>query len=1198
MDNALDLPEVRTIIGSLLTQKEVANCSSVCREWNASFVPLLWRNVNIMHLRHLTQAAGAKQAPIRHTESDILQHGHRVRTLTYYGHVSPQFYALVKACTSLQALKVSVYPRELPEIVQEQILSRPPPGVPAKPCYRPWDSCSSLVQANHRTLTSLTLQGTRQPVHIFPRSFLEPVAQCTQLANLRFEGWLITPVALANLLEQLINLVAFESKNCQWDTPANVNNNDINNTGTSSSAILYDCGSNDHEHNDDVSNSFNPHEYPTPALAFPNALTQLKSLLMADGRRSTVHLGYYLRLAQQCPNLEELTWGLVNGQHQYDNSAQINRRFQEISELLRSPTQWPLLKKFHIGDHCHLMQNEKLQDQQVAHILNSRAGLNPLRSLGFAFTTVGPLAFAALAPYFADLTELDLVETEGFTSFNFQQILESCPNLRVLKGTHIQIVDIYQGKPWACLRLKELSLYFGTTVHRHLDMIIPDRIVFEQLRRLTRLRTLTLSRGTAAARQEAALAHRMTSRPTGRQSSSTNTRLLFRSRTLQWRLGNGLELLEGLKDLTTICFPGHLGAGIRDSDLEWMLKHWPSLQGIRGRMGTEDWETKHLANIVSDRGYMSDFFMHMSVKRTRSIAAIPSRLNWHRSPKRGSGRGRGFGRGRENMWISALDIPHIIESIVEPLSKRDYAACCLVSHHWRDVFQPVLWQHLDFKRDINGDLHWREDAVNAEKAQQSQDLLAMVGKNGRSIQSLRLSTDVAVNAILLLSRTSYHLDQRQQLRDNITLGNLNRLHFGDKLPPGSCLESSLFLFQQSNSLKELQMDVLKVLTFAELVLFPTYLAALSQTKSLTSIHIMRTEIRHNLVEDLLMNLPTSLMELDLNLEGVHVHEWIWTINHIRTVTSAPPWRRKQRNERKKGRNIPLQYAELSNKRSSWIEYKTLSKVRINSNNCEAIGKYLPSFLAKCPGLTSLTLEEPPSRCLEDMCAVLNRCCPKLELFKMPSYYGDPNLILPLFAPPSSSSSSSSSDLESIVSQPRLTSKSSSYSPSGRLSTLEFNVCYDHKINFLPSMIEHCGHSLGHLVFDRAPSLASHQIQYLFCSLPQLESFSLKTAKLPLTPENPYRPSFRWIPWCPNLRANDIVQGMNDVSKSSWACLKLKSLRLTIMDDSPFLNEDPKIVFATVSKQMEILTQLQTCHVVWWSHDTVLKAAWPYDQGNG
>ncbi|KAG0334727.1 hypothetical protein BG004_000287 [Podila humilis] len=489
------------------------------------------------------------------------------------------------------------------------------------------------------------------------------------------------------------------------------------------------------------------------------------------------------------------------------------------------------------------------------------------------------------------------------------------------------------------------------------------------------------------------------------------------------------------------------------------------------------------------------------------------------------------------MWISALDIPHIIESIVEPLSKRDYAACCLVSHHWRDVFQPVLWQHLDFKRDINGDLHWREDAVNAEKAQQSQDLLAMVGKNGRSIQSLRLSTDVAVNAILLLSRTSYHLDQRQQLRDNITLSNLNRLHFGDKLPPGSCLESSLFLFQQSSSLKELQMDVLKVLTFAELVLFPTYLAALSQTKSLTSIHIMRTEFRCHLVEDLLMNLPLSIMELDLNLDGLHENSWYFSGGHI-VVRTQPFWKKKRRNERKKDRNIPLQYAELSNKRSEWVEYPSLSKARMCFKTGTSDSEYLLSFLAICPALTCFTIDMP-----------------RYQHTELPQD-------MPL--------------------------------PPWPLVTLELCTSYHprHK-EFTPLLVKRCGQTLQHLILGVTSAFSSEEVQYLLCSLPCLESFSTEVdSDFSQLPEEWSR--YRTWQYSTTIRASDIFRGMKEASfKGAWVCSRLKDLRLNIVDDCARLGLDSESVFKVVLQQVGAMTQLQPRNVRWWSGNTKQVDAWPY-----
>lgn len=649
MDKALDLPEVRTIVGLFLTSRDLATCCRVSKAWNASFAHMLWRNVDIRHFRPFPSRTRLEQPHISMSDSTIHQNGHRIRNLCYRGHVSPQYKTLVEVCTHLTSLHVAIAGVELPNTVAP--LHTQVPLASKKLRLEPWNACAILASQNQHTLTRLILGSIVVPRLFLPSTLLKSLAQCTALSSLKLVHWLTTPVALNSLLESLINLNTFHMDSCSLE--------ELTDEEGGGGGLQHVEGADD----DDTVQFPGPSDYPHATVAFPTVLPQVKDLSITSPT-SVAHLGYYLRLAQQCSNLERLTWGLADSRFEPSlvstGSTLINPRFQGITELILSPTQWPHLQQVHIMQHVFLRKDQAFQDRQVAHIVRSRAALHSQGSKCFAFpfSELGPLTFMALSSCFANLTGLNLTEADGFASAMVQQVFESCPKLTVFKGNLIHLDDIDQGEPWICLGLKELVLYFSTTTGRNAEYVLPDSIAFGQLGRLAELRILNTSRNTSAARMQ--ISHMestsllsSSSLPppsiTGRRTTTQAIRPIFQPRTLQWHLGNGLEALSGLKRLTHIQFPGDLGAGVQTRDLEWMFQHWPHLECVRGRMSSRDWEAKLLAKMVQDRGYQSDLFSGLVETRTRQrnarrgprrppgSGAIPSR------PARGRGRGRGSG---------------------------------------------------------------------------------------------------------------------------------------------------------------------------------------------------------------------------------------------------------------------------------------------------------------------------------------------------------------------------------------------------------------------------------------------------------------------------------------------------------------------------------------------------------------------------
>ncbi|KAG0273422.1 hypothetical protein BGZ96_004854 [Linnemannia gamsii] len=131
------------------------------------------------------------------------------------------------------------------------------------------------------------------------------------------------------------------------------------------------------------------------------------------------------------------------------------------------------------------------------------------------------------------------------------EILQECIHLEVfetdciaLKGLRL-IID----KPWACLGLTRLRATFESDP----DDSEMDRIVFEQLARLTRLREFDMSRLTV----------------------------------------NDAEMDDTNQEVTM-------------EDAEWMLEHWPLLKKLKGQLTSDARTEDLLAGMLRDRGVVCE----------------------------------------------------------------------------------------------------------------------------------------------------------------------------------------------------------------------------------------------------------------------------------------------------------------------------------------------------------------------------------------------------------------------------------------------------------------------------------------------------------------------------------------------------------------------------------------------------------------
>ncbi|KAG0343754.1 hypothetical protein BG004_005036 [Podila humilis] len=142
MHRALELDDVRCAIGPFLPYRSLLVCIRVCRDWNASFTPFIWRHLDI----------GCHWRPPAKRVWDANKH--RIVSLTYdISYRQPRYVLIMPKLTHL-----------------ELTLS-----------YQGWEQYTGLVANHQSTLRNLSFQSPDGEVHL---SFLQALAACTSLEHI------------------------------------------------------------------------------------------------------------------------------------------------------------------------------------------------------------------------------------------------------------------------------------------------------------------------------------------------------------------------------------------------------------------------------------------------------------------------------------------------------------------------------------------------------------------------------------------------------------------------------------------------------------------------------------------------------------------------------------------------------------------------------------------------------------------------------------------------------------------------------------------------------------------------------------------------------------------------------------------------------------------------------------------------------
>ncbi|KAG0317389.1 hypothetical protein BGZ97_005462 [Linnemannia gamsii] len=104
-ENALDLPEIRSIIGSYLARHDLILSSQVSQAWRQSFKPLIWRETVLRASQNPNRTTYLPPPPV----AVFREHGHLIRSLTMEGPISMEEVELATrgGCVRLEHLRLS-----------------------------------------------------------------------------------------------------------------------------------------------------------------------------------------------------------------------------------------------------------------------------------------------------------------------------------------------------------------------------------------------------------------------------------------------------------------------------------------------------------------------------------------------------------------------------------------------------------------------------------------------------------------------------------------------------------------------------------------------------------------------------------------------------------------------------------------------------------------------------------------------------------------------------------------------------------------------------------------------------------------------------------------------------------------------------------------------------------------------------------
>ncbi|KAI8354279.1 hypothetical protein B0O80DRAFT_450686 [Mortierella sp. GBAus27b] len=168
----------------------------------------------------------------------------------------------------------------------------------------------------------------------------------------------------------------------------------------------------------------------------------------------------------QCLNLKEIQ--VTNGFYWTSQQVEFLRRCPNLQVLKLGTSKWTrgnnIVQAFvrlagsGTWTELHSLQwyAHGVSDEHVADILESMPWCDEWEDGGSSF---GPRSLQALERHFRTLTVLTFEDCNNVTSEMVQEIMSSCPLLKVLNANRLEARHIAQGKTWICTSLTTLRVF-------------------------------------------------------------------------------------------------------------------------------------------------------------------------------------------------------------------------------------------------------------------------------------------------------------------------------------------------------------------------------------------------------------------------------------------------------------------------------------------------------------------------------------------------------------------------------------------------------------------------------------------------------------------------------------------------------------------------------------------------------------------
>ncbi|KAG0358025.1 hypothetical protein BG005_002826 [Podila minutissima] len=567
-DSLLDLPEIRAIVGSFLGQCDLARCSMVCKAWQDSFYPLIWRDIvrtlrrspptmlihkNAQHIRTLKYEFFQLGL-----EPDVSKDLCRLERLSLPGSVMEMSLGstpLLKALESTHGA-VPVYISQTPCLDRNSV----------------WGQFTRMILQNQDTLQVLSIEGYLTTYSTLPTfDFWSAVAGCSsRLRTLRIKSDRQISMSTLQMLWR---------KTCHHLETFDINGHSILDPGKF-------------------------HEVQGQDEEVDTKENSIQHLRLSNF--SSVHPQEILEAwIVPCRRLKTLVWNL--------DLSHIPTEWETESV----PDHWPQIEAIEITTE----RSRKIKDKQLAAILSRarrrRAGGDPggllqldvrgtgcselswqvLRTREAPRTSISAVQPRPVVSHFQTLTELNVTNCMDVSSPMVQEVLSSCPALKSIAANSIHVLDIAAGDPWVCLGLQSWSIFIDISFNNggietislkkdKLNDLQP--LVYRHLANLTELQLLDLDYKPPLPRQS-------------NQSSATQLP------TLDWQLKRGLDALSSLTKLREVHFLQRNRMGMTTSSAKWMIENWVlrgpiKLESVEGRLGRQKTEERVIGKMLREHG--------------------------------------------------------------------------------------------------------------------------------------------------------------------------------------------------------------------------------------------------------------------------------------------------------------------------------------------------------------------------------------------------------------------------------------------------------------------------------------------------------------------------------------------------------------------------------------------------------------------